>query len=111
VRLRFNLSGFSILADLMRRAPALIAVLFFTCLLQAQPKNFTQIEDADEHFDHGNYLFAIKAYQSELKKDPDNLKVKFRLGICYLFTRVSREESIPYLEECSRHPKAEPEVW
>jgi hypothetical protein len=91
------------------------ALLFlFTCVsaaLLAQPKNFTQIEDADEHFENGNYLFAIKAYQSELKKSPDNLKIKFRLGICYLNTRISREESIPYLEEVSRNPKAEPEVW
>src|SRR5690606_17383077 len=91
------------------------AVLVLLCMLNllcaGQPKSFTQIEDANEHFDHGNYLFAIKAYQAELKKDPDNIKIKFRLGISYLFTRVSREESIPYLEECSRHAKAEPEVW
>jgi hypothetical protein len=84
---------------------------FLVTVLSAQPKNFTQIEDADEHFDNGNYLFAIQAYQSELKKDPDNLKAKFRLGICYLNTRISREEAVPYLEECSRHPRAEPEVW
>lgn len=89
-------------------------ISFFICcvaLIQAQPKNFTQIEDADEHFDNRNYLFAIKAYQNELKKDPDNIKVKFKLGICYLYTRVSREEAIPYLEEVSRSPKVEPELW
>src|SRR5688572_29694338 len=88
---------------------ALFTLITFIGL--AQPKNFTQIEDAHEHFDHGNYLFAIPAYHSELKKDPDNLMIKFRLGICYLNTRVSREESIPYLEECSRSEKADPEVW
>lgn len=96
----------------MTRSSALLVLASLVIFsVAAQPKGFTQIEDADEHFENGNYLFAIKAYQQELKKDPDNLKVKFRLGISYLNSRVSREESIPYLEECSRSEKAEPEVW
>src|SRR5687767_11164837 len=92
----------------------LLLICFF-CLafssLQAQPKSFTQIEDADEHFDNGNYLFAITAYRAELKKDPDNIKAKFRLGICYLNTRVSRDEAIPYLEDAAKHPKVDADIW
>lgn len=89
----------------------LLFLVLATSVSLAQPKGFTQIEDADEHFENGNYLFAIPAYLSELKKTPDNLKVKFRLGVSYLNTRVSREESIPYLEEVSRAPKIDAEVW
>src|SRR5690606_27170620 len=92
--------------------PFLLTVFTLSTLfLGAQPRNFTQMEDADEHFEYGNYLFAIQAYKQELKKDPDNLKAKFRLGVCYLNTRVSREDAIPYLEEVSRKPKIDGEVW
>src|SRR5688572_3278110 len=87
----------------------LIACCFNTLL--AQPKNFTQIEDADEHFENGNFLFAIPAYQNELKKTPDNIKVKYKLGICYLNTRISREEAVTYLEEASKSSKVDEEVW
>jgi tetratricopeptide (TPR) repeat protein len=88
----------------------LIACCLNTLLL-AQPKNFTQIEDADEHFDNGNFLFAIPAYQNELKKTPENIKVKYKLGICYLNTRISREDAVTYLEEASKSPKIDQEVW
>jgi hypothetical protein len=84
-------------------------VCFFTGT--AQPKKFTQIEDADEHFDHGNFLFAIPAYKNELTKTPDDIKIKYKLGICYLNTRLSREDAISYLEEASKNPKIDEEVW
>ncbi len=89
----------------------ILVTCFLSTLIRAQPKNFTQIEDADEHFDNGNYLFAIPAYQNELKKTPDNIKVKYKLGICYLNTRISREEAVNYLEEASKSPKVDQEVW
>jgi hypothetical protein len=93
------------------RSLLIVLPLLSFLLLPAQPKNFTQIEDADEHFDNGNYLFAIPAYRAELKKDPDNLKAKFRLGICYLNTRVSRDEAIPYLEDAAKQPKMDADIW
>src|ERR1041384_4764411 len=88
-----------------------LLLIICASLSYSQPKSFTQIEDADEHFENGNYLFAIPAYRAELKKDPDNLKAKFRLGVCYLNTRVNREEAIPYLEEVAKSPKIDADVW
>lgn len=77
----------------------------------SQPAKYTQIEDADEHFKHTNYLMAIPIYKSELKKDPDNNKIKYKLGICYLNTKINRDESVTYLEAASKDPKIEDEKW
>lgn len=71
----------------------------------------TEIEDAHEHFDNGNYLMAIPIYKSELRKDPDNKKIKLRLGICYINTRINRSQAISYLEAYSKEPKPDDEVW
>ena len=93
------------------RSLLIVAVCLMVSFFKAQPKNFTQIEDAEEHFENGNFLLAIDAYRNELKKDPDRIDVKYKLGICYLNTRISREEAVTYLEEASRFPKTEAEVW
>lgn len=77
----------------------------------AQPAKMLQIEDANEHFKHGNYFAAIPAYTAELKKDPDNSKIKYKLGLCYLNTRVDRDKAITYLEAASKDPKLEEDVW
>ncbi len=95
----------------MRLIYRILPWLLIGSMARAQPKSFTQMEDADEHFEYGNYMFAIPAYKQELKKDPNNLKAKFRLGICYLNTRVNREDAILYLEEVSRSPKIDADVW
>ena len=71
----------------------------------------TEIEDAHEHFDNGNYLMAIPIYKSELRKDPDNKKIKLRLGICYINTRINRSQAISYLEAYSKESKSDDEVW
>ncbi len=96
----------------MKFTNAVILILFLNCVsLFSQPANLTQIEDAEEHFKHGNYLGAIPIYLSELKKDPDNSKIKYKLGVCYLNTRLNREEAVTMLEAASRDPKQEEDVW
>ncbi|MDO8998248.1 MAG: hypothetical protein Q7W45_00675 [Bacteroidota bacterium] len=69
------------------------------------------IDDAHEHFKHHNYLMAIPIYKAELKKDKNNKKIKYNLGICYLNTKINREESIKYFEDYSKESNAEEEVW
>ncbi len=88
-----------------------LPLLLLTLQLVAQPASFTQIEDADEHLKHKNYLMAIPLYKKELQKDPDNIKAVYRLGICYVNSRVNRELAVPLLERASVHPKIDPEVW
>lgn len=77
----------------------------------SQPAKFTTIEDADEHFKHGNYFAAIPVYKSELKKEPDDARIKYKLGVCYLNTRINREEAVAMLEAASKDPKLDEDVW
>lgn len=87
-------------------------ILFFTAAF-SQPKTGTMasLDDADEHFNHSNYLMAIPIYKAELKADPKNVTIKLKLGICYLRTKINREESVRYLEEYTKDPKCDEEGW
>lgn len=96
------------------KSPAIVILLLLLCLYgSAQTVNGkrTEIEDAHEHFDNGNFLMAIPIYKAELKKDPDNKKIKYKLGICYLHTRINYGQALTYLEECAKDPKTDDEVW
>jgi tetratricopeptide (TPR) repeat protein len=93
-------------------AIVLFLLLFNSALcLQAQVNKTPQVEDANEHFSHGNYLMAIPIYKALLKTDLKNNKIKYNLGICYLNSRINREEAITYLEESSKDAKADDDVW
>lgn len=90
----------------------LILIFCLRCIfLFPQPAKFTQVEDGDEHVKHGNYFAAIPIYQKELKMDPDNAKVRYKLGMCYLNTRINRQEAVTMLERASKDPKVDEEVW
>ncbi|HOZ88070.1 MAG TPA: hypothetical protein PL029_09940, partial [Bacteroidia bacterium] len=88
-------------------------ILLSSCPVFSQTLNGkrTEIEDADEHFNQRNYPMAIPVYKVELKKDPENNKIKYKLGICYLNTRINYSQSITYLEEYAKDPKADEEVY
>lgn len=78
----------------------------------AQPKGKKpEVEDADEHFKHGNYVMALPIYRDILKTEKDNKKVQYRLGLCYLNTNYNRTEAVKHLEEVSKDPKFDVEVW
>lgn len=95
------------------KSPAIIILLFLFSSGFSQTLNGkkTEIEDAHEHFNKNNFLMAIPIYKVELKKDPDNKKIKYRLGICYLHTRINYGQALTYLEEYSKTPKADEDVW
>lgn len=69
------------------------------------------IDDADEHFDHKNYIMAIPIYLSEFKKDANIKKIKYKIGVCYLNTKINRQEAIKYLEDYTKEPKCDEEAW
>ena len=80
------------------------------CFSQSKAKN--TIDDADEHFSHKNYLMAMPIYLAEFKKDPDLKKIRYKIGVCFLNTKVNRLEAIKYLEQyIKKDPKAEEEAW
>ncbi len=69
-----------------------------------------QLELANKEFQKGNFLVALPIYKSEFKKDPNNLNTQYKLGICYLHTRINHEEALSILQECSLNPKIDPEI-
>jgi len=96
------------------KRPVLIVLLllaFTASFSQTLNGKRTEIEDADEHFDNKNFPMAIPVYKVELKKDPENIKIKYRLGICYLNTKINYSQAISYLEEYAKEPKADDEVY
>ncbi|MBK9285547.1 MAG: PD40 domain-containing protein [Sphingobacteriaceae bacterium] len=97
----------------MKKFSYIIIFLLAASFSFAQKKGFgpPTVDDADEHFKHDNYLMAIPIYRSELKKDPKNNKIRLKLGICYIRTKISREEPIKYLEQYVKDPKCEEEGW
>jgi len=89
----------------------LIVFVLLSSSVLAQQKGPMRIEDAESYFESGNYLMAIPVYTNVLRNDPDNIFLKYHLGVCYLNTRVRRNEAIPLLELASKHPKVEEDVW
>lgn len=88
-------------------------LICFCSQLLAQPKGGKmEVEDADEHMKHGNYLMALPIYREVLKKEPENKKVQYKLGICYLNTNYNRTESIKNLEAVvKKDEKIEDDCW
>jgi hypothetical protein len=76
-------------------------------------KNMSKLgeDDANEHFQHKNYLMAIPIYRKELKKDPDNDKMRFKLAQCLLYTRVNRQEAVMHLEKLVNKNDKYDEAW
>jgi hypothetical protein len=89
----------------------IIFCLGFSLGLQAQTLRKETVDDADEHFRLTNYLSAIPIYQEELKEHPDNIGLKYRLGLCYLNCRINRQVTVNLLEEASTVPDIEADVW
>jgi hypothetical protein len=98
----------------MRLKVACIVFVFVTFCLQsfAQPKGKKpEVEDADEHFKHGNYIMALPIYRDIFKVEKDNKKVQYRLGLCYLNTNFNRTEAVKHLEAVTKDPKCEEDAW
>ncbi len=87
-------------------------ICFFTSVITyAQTSKKYDIADADEHFNHKNYMMALPIYKELLKQDKTNAKIQFKLAECYLNTNINKTEAIKYLEFCAKAPKAEGDVF
>jgi hypothetical protein len=92
----------------------ILVILCLSLNLSSQTKSGSKkqdLDDANEHFSHKNYLMAIPVYKAELKKDRGNKKIQYNLGVCYLNTKINREEAIKYFEDYSKDSKGNEEVW
>lgn len=93
------------------RTLILLFLLFTASSGFSQAKATVGIDDAEEHFSHKNYLMAMPIFKAELKKSPENKELLYKLGICYLNTKVNREEAVKYLLEYTKDPKCKEEAW
>src|ERR1035437_3168630 len=57
------------------------------------------IKLADDNFKSGNFEGALDEYLVLIKKDPDNEKYNYRIGICYLNTDIDKTKAIAYFEK------------
>ncbi len=98
----------------MRMRSILVVIFSFIISLgHSQVKNLSKMgeDDANEHFNHKNYLMAIPIYRKELKKDPDNDQMRFKLAQCLLYTRVNRQEAVQHLEKLVNKNDKYDEAW
>lgn len=90
-----------------------LMLLVFSVPLSAQKKgtpgkgSSDVLGDAEYFFEQKNYLRALPLYRQLLDKEPNNVAVKFRLGVCYLFKSDEKEQSVALLEEVK---KASPDI-
>ncbi len=85
--------------------------IFTITVALAQPGKRYEIEDADEHFNHHNYMMALPIYKELLKHDKENATIHYKIAECYLNTNINKVEAIKYLEFYAKDPKADPNVW
>lgn len=99
--------------DIFGRTLLLNTFLVYGLHLGSQNKAVTDnsLESAERAYAKGNYLMALPVYKAEFKKDSTNKTARYKLGICYLHTRINHAEALLHLRECSILPGAEPEVF
>ena len=57
------------------------------------------LQRADRLFFDENYGKAMLEYEIALEKDPENTRINYNLGLCYLNSDYEKEKAIPYFEK------------
>ncbi|HWY36481.1 MAG TPA: hypothetical protein VNX68_17685, partial [Nitrosopumilaceae archaeon] len=86
-----------------------IVVLTLMMLLFASPFNgqITSHQDkkllfkADNAFDYGDYLAALKIYQTLYPLDSNGHEINYKIGVCYFEIKKMRGDSKRYFEKTS----------
>jgi tetratricopeptide (TPR) repeat protein len=87
----------------INRFTAFILLLtFISCIIAQEGLDFKQqFVEAESYFLFEEYKDALPIYQRLLREDPDNLNLKYKIGICYLNNPYQKEKSINYLQDAS----------
>ncbi|MGZ3884161.1 MAG: tetratricopeptide repeat protein [Bacteroidia bacterium] len=87
-------------------------MLLFSLAVIAQPKKGRfEVEDADEHFKHNNFMMALPMYRELFKSEPENKKIQYRLAVCYINTNFNRTEAIKHLEDLVQEDDVDENAW
>ncbi|MCB0401532.1 MAG: PD40 domain-containing protein [Flavobacteriales bacterium] len=86
---------------------SLLIVLLISCSgVWAQDK--VSPRTANEFFNDGNFKDALDLYLTLLEANPDDIKLNYRTGVCYLNTNIDKSNAIPYLEKAIQSEEADP---
>lgn len=88
-----------------------ICVLSYSFAYSQKAKVVYDIDDANEHYNHKNYLMALPIYKELLNQDNTNTTIHYKIAECYLNTHINKAEAIKYLEFCVKDPKVKSAVW
>ena len=69
------------------------------------------IKNAAAAFDQENYGKAMPLYSQLLANHPNDPNYNYRFGVCMLFASSDKGKALPFLEEASKNPKCEVDVW
>ncbi len=78
---------------------------------QKPSARFIDPRDANEHFDHHNFIAALRVYKELHNRDPDDVDYCYKIAVCYLNTNLDKTQAIPYLEKIIKKDKFDNEVW
>jgi len=81
----------------------IISLLILNTAVYSQSSDKRQFILADDYIDVGNYQKALEIYDSLLSKDIDNANLNFKMGYCYLNTKLNKHKAIPYLEKAVKN--------
>lgn len=90
-----------------------IFLLFLAFLSQntfSQKLNYEISNNASKMFELKNYQRAKELYRETYKKDLTNIKIKYRFGVCLVYT-YDRTDAIKILKDVSLKPSVPKEVW
>jgi len=77
----------------MKKLVLYICIFLSSITLYAQSG---KVKQADKLFNKFSYMKAIKLYQSELQKKPNDLHVHKKLGDCYMLLRQPQKATPHY---------------
>jgi len=85
----------------MKRIPTQVIILTILATLLWHTSAYSQRDreyvEAENLYDYESYQAAKRAYLKLLKKDPGNVDIQFKLGVCYLHT-LKKDSAVFYLE-------------
>lgn len=92
----------------MKKKLLLIIALLFSifCFSQELKPNRTEINNfynAEAYIYEGNYEKALDLLLQLENINPNNPNIKYKIGLCYLNTRLFKKEALSYLQEAAKH--------
>lgn len=87
----------------------LVVLLVVAQSVFAQSKGDAKL--ANEFFNDGNFNAALDEYLELLKTTPNDAKINYRTGVCYLNTNINKSAAIPYLEKVLKLEEVNPNTY